>query len=79
MSIFENNYETYRGIHTNYLHTTRRSLINTFENLKVNLVKQHTHLPNPAKFVIMAKVPCPFEQSLLPIAKRTLVIYMSTL
>ena len=79
MTIFENNYENYRGIHTEYIDTIRRSLTNTFENLKINLVKKNTHLPNPATFVIMAKVPCPFEQSLLPIAKRSLVKYVSKL
>ena len=79
LSIFENDYETYRGVHTQYIETIRRSLTNTFENLKVDLVKKNTHLPNPATFVIMAKVPCPFEQSLMPIAKRTLVKYVSTL
>ena len=79
ISIFANNYATYRGVNTQYLETIRRSVTNTFENLKVNLVKKNIHLPNPATFVIMAKVPCPYEQSLLPIAKRTLVKYVSTL
>ena len=79
MSIFENTYETYRGINTRHIDTIRRGLTNTYENMKVNLVKQNKDLPNPATFVIIAKVPCPFDQSLLPIAKRTLVKYVSTL
>ena len=79
MTIFENAYETYRGINTHYIDSVRRGLTSTYENLKVNLVKQHKKLPNPATFVIVAKVPCSFDQSLLPIAKRTLVKYVSTL
>jgi hypothetical protein len=79
MTIFQNTYETYRGINTRHIDTVRRGLVNTYENLKVNLVRQHQHLPNPATFVILAKVPCPFDQSLLPIAKRSLVKYVSTL
>lgn len=79
MTIFENTFETYRGINTKYVDTIRRSLTSTFEHIKINLVKQNKKLPNPATFAIVAKVPCAFDQSLLPIAKRTLVKYMSTL
>jgi hypothetical protein len=79
MSIFENTFETYRGIRTQFIQSVRRSFTNTYENIKVNLVKQNKELPNPATFVIVAKVPCAFDQSLLPIAKRTLVKYVSTL
>lgn len=79
ISFFENNYETYRGLHTRYIDTIRRGLSYTHEHIKINLVKQHRKLPNPATFVIVAKVPCPFDQSLLPIAKRSLVKYVSSL
>jgi len=79
MTIFENTYETYRGINTRHIDTVRRGLVNTYETLKFNLVRQHQHLPNPATFVILAKVPCPFDQSLLPIAKRSLVKYVSNI
>ena len=79
MSFFENNFETYRGLNTRYIDTIRRGLTYTHETIKFNLVRQNTKLPNPATFVIAAKVPCPFDQSLLPIAKRTLVKYVSSL
>lgn len=79
MSIFENTYETDRGIKTLLVDTVRRGIVNTYEHMKVSLVRQNQHLPNPATFVIVAKVPCPFDQSLLPIAKRSLVKYVSTL
>jgi hypothetical protein len=79
MSIFENTYETFRGIRTEYLETVRRGLADTHENLKLSLTRRRSQLPNPATFVVVAKVPCPFEHSLLPIAKRRLVKYMSTL
>jgi hypothetical protein len=79
MSIFENTYETYRGIRTEFLQTVRRGLADTYESIKLGLTRQHQHLPNPATFVVVAKVPCPFEHSLLPIAKRSLVKYVSTM
>lgn len=79
MSFFENNYETYRGLNTRHIDTIRRGLAHTHETIKINLVRQNKKMPNPATFAIVAKVPCPFDHSLLPIAKRSLVKYVSAL
>jgi hypothetical protein len=79
ITVFENTYEKYRGIHTQLLQTVRRGLTQTHENLKVQLVKENQELPNPATFVVVSKVPCPLESALLPIAKRSLVKYVATL
>jgi hypothetical protein len=77
VTIFESTGEKYRGINTEYLETVRRGLGETYENIKIGLVRRYRHLPNPAAFVVAAKVPCPLEESLLPIAKRVLVKYIS--
>ncbi|MDX5348358.1 MAG: hypothetical protein LPK19_14070 [Hymenobacteraceae bacterium] len=79
ISIFENLYEKYRGINTRLLDTVRRGLTETYENLKIRLTKEHKALPNPAVFAVISKFPFPLEHSLLPIAKRTLVKYVSNL
>lgn len=79
ITVFENTYEKYRGINTEHLQTVRRGLSQTHENLKVQLVRERQELPNPATFVIVAKVPLPLESSLLPIAKRSLVKYVAKL
>ncbi|RIJ34449.1 hypothetical protein [Pontibacter oryzae] len=79
ITVFENTYEKYRGINTQHLETVRRGLTLTHEHLKAQLVKQRKELPNPATFAVVAKVPMPLEQSLLPIAKRSLVKYVTHL
>ncbi|TXK36722.1 hypothetical protein FVR03_17040 [Pontibacter qinzhouensis] len=79
ITIFQNTYEKYRGIHTHLLKTVRRGLSLTHEGLKVQLVKENRELPNPATFAAVAKVPCPVEHSLLPIAKRSLVKYVASM
>ncbi|RAU81712.1 hypothetical protein [Pontibacter arcticus] len=79
ITVFENTYEKYRGIHTEHLQTVRRGMALTHENLKVQLVKERQELPNPATFVVAAKVPVPLEHALLPIAKRSLVKYVTKL
>lgn len=79
LSVFQNAYEKYRGLHLDFLESKRRTLADTYENIKQELVKKDKLLPNPATFAVIAKVPCPFEQSLLPVAKRILLKYVSTL
>src|SRR5688572_28185478 len=63
LSVFQNSYETYRGVHLDFLQSVRRGLTETYENLKLNLVRKDKSLPNPATFAVIAKVACPFEQS----------------
>ncbi|ARS34411.1 hypothetical protein [Pontibacter actiniarum] len=79
ITVFENTYEKYRGINTRHLQTVRRSLAQTHEHLKVQLIRERQELPNPATFLAVAKLPIPVEQSLLPIAKRSLVKYVTQL
>ncbi|WP_439882021.1 hypothetical protein ACSX1A_02440 [Pontibacter sp. MBLB2868] len=79
ITVFENTYEKYRGINTQLLQTVRRGLAQTHETLKVQLVKERQELPNPATFAVISKVPVPLENSLLPIAKRTLVKFVAGL
>jgi hypothetical protein len=79
ITIFKNTYEQYRGIHTHYLDTVRRSLSLTYENLKLQLARSNHEFPNPATFAVIARARFPFEHSVLPIAKRALVKYVSTL
>jgi len=79
ITVFENLHEKYRGISTEHLQTVRRGLAQTHEHLKVQLVRERQQLPNPATFVVVAKVPLPLEQALLPIAKRSLVKYVARL
>jgi len=77
ISIFDSADNQYRGIHIHYLETIQKSIFETFENLKINLLRKYEKLPNPATFLVNAKLPYPLEETLLPIAKRALVRYIS--
>jgi hypothetical protein len=78
ITIFENAEEKFRGVHTHYMETISKSLMNTFESIKFQLIKKYKKLPNPATFLVAANVDCPFNETLLPIAKRLLVKHIST-
>jgi hypothetical protein len=77
LSIFAKHDEKFRSIRTAYLDEMRRSLVNTYENLKYDLIKNRSELPNPAVYCIETDLSFPVEETLLPIAKRCLVKYLS--
>jgi hypothetical protein len=77
ITFFQQSNETFRGIHTQYIHTEARSFSNTFEQIKLKLIKQFTDLPNPSTYLISSKLKFPFNQTLMPVAKRLLVKHLS--
>lgn len=78
ITIFENANEKYRGVNTSFIESQRKGISNTIENIKIDLIRKYKHLPNPATYVVHTSMACPFQESLLPIAKRLLVKYVST-
>ena len=73
VTIFENPTEKYRGVHFSYLTIYEKSIMNTFEAIKSDLISFNKKFPNPATFVIETSLSIPFEETFLPLAKRTLV------
>ncbi|GIV34618.1 MAG: hypothetical protein KatS3mg031_2153 [Chitinophagales bacterium] len=73
VTIFEGADEKFRGLKTNYVSTCYISVGNTFENIKVELIRNNKSLPAPAIFAVESKLSFPFEETLLPVAKRVLV------
>ncbi|MBS1598655.1 MAG: hypothetical protein JST75_10565 [Bacteroidetes bacterium] len=77
LSFYEKHDEKYRSIRTEYIDSWQRSISNTFESIKSELIKIKTELPNPAVYSIETELKFPVEETLLPIAKRTLVRFIS--
>ena len=77
LSIFEKHNENFRSMKTAYLQQMERSLVHTYENIKSDLIRYRTDLPNPAVYSIETELSFPVEETLLPVAKRSLVKYIS--
>lgn len=77
LTIFEKHDEKYRGIRTDYIHQWQRTVSNTPENIKGELIRNRKELPNPAVYNIETDLKYPLEETLLPIAKRSFVKYLS--
>ena len=78
VTIFDQPTERYRGIYLNFVSSFEKAIINTYENIKRELILYNKNLPNPATYVIETELILPIEETLLPLAKRTLVKYIST-
>ena len=78
LSIFEKHDEKFRSIKTSYIDIRQRSIAHSFEHIKSELIRHRNELPNPAVYSIESSLSLPVDETLLPIAKRSLVKYISS-
>lgn len=79
LSIFEKHDEKYRSIKTEFVDVWQRNFVNSYQNIKAELIKNRSDFPNPAVYSVETDLSLPMEETLLPIAKRSLVRYISTI
>lgn len=77
LSIFERHDEKFRSIKTFFIDKWQRSISTTYEHIKSELIRKRSELPNPAVYSIETGLNFPIDETLLPIAKRSLVKYIS--
>ena len=78
LTIYEKHDEKYRGIRTDFINQWIRSVSNSVENIKSELIRNRRDLPNPAVYNIETALAYPMQETLLPIAKRSFVKYISS-
>lgn len=77
VSFFGDAHDTVRSLNTHHVMTIERSFTNTYENIKLQLLKQYTELPNPSVYLILSRLKFPYAQTLMPVAKRLLIKHIS--
>jgi hypothetical protein len=77
MSIFEDSQEQLRSLNTQFVENVQKNIVNTYEQIKLDLVKRYKDLPNPATYLILSKMKFPFAETLMPVAKRLFVKHIS--
>ncbi|MCH8903920.1 MAG: hypothetical protein IIA45_08410 [Bacteroidetes bacterium] len=78
MTFFESVKERFRAIKTKYITTYKHSIANSYENIKIDLVRTYKEFANPATYMIESSRSFPLKETFLPIAKRSLVRYITT-
>lgn len=76
-TIFGSSADSHRGINLRYIFNEARTISNSYEKIKLKLIKQFKDLPNPATYLIVSKLKVPFTPTLMPVAKRLLVKHVS--
>lgn len=77
LTFFEKHNEKYRGIITSYIDSWHRTFSSTYEQIKSELIKIKTDMPNPAVYALETSMSFPVDETLLPVAKRYLVKFIS--
>ena len=78
LSIFEKHDERFRSMKTSFIDKRQRSLAFTYEHIKSELIRYRNDLPNPAVYSIETGLSFPIDETLLPIAKRSLVKFITS-
>jgi hypothetical protein len=77
ITIFENAMSKLRGIHTKLINQYDITISNTYENIKYNIIKEIRDIPAPATYALEFKKSFPLDETMLPIAKRVFVRYVT--
>ena len=73
---FEDQRSNYKGITTKYIDSFKRSLTNTYEAIKKELIYSYRNFPNPGSYAVESRFEFPTKETLLPIAKRLLMRHL---
>lgn len=77
VSFFEGSQEQLRSLNTEFIEKQEKRPLHTYERIKLELIRKFSDMPNPATFLILAKMKFPFSETLMPVAKRLFVKHIS--
>lgn len=77
VTIFEHKNARYKGLRITYIDNRTKTLANTYEQIKLDLIRDLRDLPNPAVYKIEFPMAAPLNETLLPVAKRLLVRHIA--
>jgi hypothetical protein len=77
VSVFESSRDKYRSLKTSLVRTIDTGLAQpSLNSLKIDLIRQLRDLPNPATYSIRSDLDFPFNETILPVAKRKLLKHL---
>ena len=77
ITLFEHQSSRYKGLRLQYLQSWPQSIIHTNEMIKKELVRRESALKNPAFYCMEVPLQLPLDETLLPVAKRVFVKYLT--
>jgi len=77
LSIFQRTNDRFRSLKSHFVNEWRHNFVNTYESIKLELLKARKSLTLPAVYSIETNLAFPVDATLLPVAKRCLVRHLS--
>ncbi len=71
------NHQPHHGISLEHIYTYSYGIANTYEHMKLDLIRNRKEMPNPATYLVYTRIPIPEHPSLLPVAKRKMLGYLA--
>lgn len=78
VTLFERENARYKGLRMQYLNSWPKSIVWTPQHIKTELVRSNTALHNPAVYAMETGLELPLQETILPVAKRVFIKYLST-
>ena len=77
LSIYTASGEQYRSLKTTYVKSlAERDVLISRRTIKLDLMSEYRELPNPATYACETGLDFPFQETMLPVAKRKLMRYL---
>ncbi|MBC7553038.1 MAG: hypothetical protein H7257_03565 [Taibaiella sp.] len=76
ITLFEHKNARYKGIRLEHIDSRDKTLANTYQQIKLDIIRSYRTLPNPAVYKVEFPHALPLEETLLPIAKRVLMKFI---
>jgi len=76
ITLFEHKDAKYKGIKMDYVESRTKNLVNTYEQIKLDIIRAYRTLPNPAVYKVEFPLSVPFNETLLPVTKRVLMRHL---
>jgi len=73
VTIFESATEKFRAIKTQHIADYKSSTLQSYENIKIDLIRSIKKFPTPATYAVESELEFPLTETILPVAKRVLV------
>jgi len=77
LTIYSQPNDRFRTLRSTFINEWTRNFVNTYESIKLELLNTRKSLSLPAVFSIETNLSFPIEATLLPVAKRSFVRYLS--
>ncbi|MDH5603409.1 MAG: hypothetical protein OEY51_05705 [Cyclobacteriaceae bacterium] len=77
LGLFESKNNLVPAVNIKQIDTVKKARTETYEFLKIKLIRKYKKMPNPATYLFLVQMKLPFEETVLPLAREFLVNYIS--